>query len=127
MRLLLDTHTVLWFFGEVEKLSEAAYTAIMSPENEKHVSIVSVWEAAIKISLKKLHFEGGIANFLALAEENGFTMLPIKSEYIKLVEKLLFLHRDPFDRMLIASAVFEGLNLVSTDTNIQKYDVPVIW
>ena len=127
MRLLLDTHTILWFFDEVNNLSEAAYKAIMNPGNEKYVSIASAWEVAIKISLEKLSFTGGTANFLAAVEESGFTLLPIKGEYVKLVESLPFLHRDPFDRMLVVSAVYEGMCLVSADTNIQKYDASIIW
>ena len=127
MRLLLDTHTVLWFFDDVKKLSETAYKAILNLENEKYISIASAWEMAIKISLNKLHFQGGTANFFAVAEESGFIMLSIKDEYVKLVESLPFHHRDPFDRMLIASAISEGMFLVSTDTNIQKYDATVIW
>jgi len=127
VRLLLDTHTILWFFDEVNNLSEAAYKAIMNPGNEKYVSIASAWEVAIKISLEKLSFTGGTANFLAAVEESGFTLLPIKGEYVKLVESLPFLHRDPFDRMLVVSAVYEGMCLVSADTNIQKYDASIIW
>jgi len=127
MKLLLDTHVVLWFFGDVEKLSASAYKAIMSPENENYISIASAWEIAIKISLNKLSFEGGAVNFLAKVEENGFTILPIKGEYVKLVEKLPFFHRDPFDRMLVASAIAERMCLVSGDASIQKYDATIIW
>ena len=127
MKLLLDTHTVLWFFSDVEKLSTTAYKAIMSPENENHISVASAWEIAIKISLNKLRFEGGTASFLAAVEENGFTILPIKAEYVKMVQNLPFLHRDPFDRMLVVSAIAEGMCLVSADTTIQKYDATIIW
>ena len=127
MKLLLDTHTVLWFFSDVEKLSATAYKAIMSPENENHISIASAWEIAIKISLNKLRFEGGTPNFLATVEENGFKILSIKDEYVKLVEKLPFFHRDPFDRMLIVSAIAEGMCLVSADPMIQKYGTTIIW
>ena len=127
MRLLLDTHTVLWFFDDVERLSGTAYKAILDSENEKYVSIVSAWEVAVKISLSKLRFDGGTAGFLAALEENGFTILPIKSEYVKLVESLPFLHRDPFDRMLVVSAISEGMCIVSADANIQKYGAAIIW
>ena len=127
MKLLLDTHTILWFFGDVEKLSEAALSAILDPENEKYVSIVSAWELVIKISLGKLSFEGGIANFFITVEENGFEILPIKREYIKHLEKLPLHHRDPFDRMLIASAAVEEMSLISSDKEIIHYDVPNLW
>jgi len=127
VRLLLDTHTVLWFFDDVEKLSGTAYKAILDSENEKYVSIASVWEIAVKISLNKLRFDGGTAGFLAAVEENGFTILPIKGEYVKLVESLPFFHRDPFDRILVVSAISEGMCLVSADMNIQKYGAAIIW
>lgn len=127
MRLLLDTHTVLWFFGDFEKLSDRAYASIVDQENEKYVSMASVWEIAIKISLNKLSFEGGTANFLTAVEESGFTLLPIEAEFVKLIESLPFHHRDPFDRMLIASAVSEGMSLVTSDENIRKYDVATLW
>ena len=127
MRLLLDTHTVLWFFDDVEKLSGTAYKAILDSENEKYVSIASVWEIAVKISLNKLRFDGGTAGFLAALEENGFTILPIKAEYVKLLESLPFFHRDPFDRILVVSAISEGMCLVSADMNIQKYGAAIIW
>jgi len=123
----LDTHTVLWFFDDVEKLPKPVYDAILNPENDKYVSLASAWEIAIKVSIKKLNFEGGAANFLETVEDNGFTILPINPEYVKRVESIPFYHRDPFDRMLIASALSEGMSLVSSDENIQRYDVEIVW
>ena len=127
MKYLLDTHTVLWLFDQVEKLSETALGIILKPAGEKYVSIVSAWEVAIKISLGKLTFDGGVENFLAKITENGFELLPVKEEYIKQVEILPLLHRDPFDRMLIASAVSEGMRFITADTNIHKYNIPWLW
>ena len=121
MKLLLDTHIVLWFLGDVEKLSKSALEAILNPENEKYVSIVSAWELAIKINLKKLTFEGGVANFFTMLADNGFELLPVKEDYIKRLETLPLFHRDPFDRMLIVSAMSEGMRLISTDESIQQY------
>ena len=126
MNLLLDTHIVLWFFGDPEKLSEAALTAILDPSNEKNISIVSAWELAIKISLRKLNFEGGVANFFSMIEENGFILLPIKENHIKQLETLPFFHNDPFDRLLISTAIIEGMILISADANIKRYKVPVL-
>jgi len=127
MKYLLDTHTVLWFFDHVDRLSEKALGAILDPANEKYVSIVSVWELAIKISLGKLKFYGGVKNFFAIVEENGFTLLPIKEEYLTQVENLPFIHRDPFDRMLIASAISDEINLITADDNIRQYNVRWLW
>jgi PIN domain nuclease of toxin-antitoxin system len=129
MRILLDTHTVLWFFDDVSKVSKTAYDAIMNPDNEKFVSTASAWEIAMKLGLRKLKLDGGVAYFVAALEDNGFAMLPIKSEYIKRLEAMPYHphHRDPFDRMLVASATSEGMRLVSADAAFQQYDVEVLW
>ena len=126
MKYLLDTHTILWFFDSSEKLSKKALDAIVDLHNKKYVSIVTAWELTIKISLGKLKFDGGVENFFSKIEENGFELLPIKEEHLRQVEILPLLHRDPFDRLLIASAVSEGMNLITADTNIHKYNVPCI-
>jgi PIN domain nuclease of toxin-antitoxin system len=127
MKYLLDTHTVLWFFDRVEKLSETALGAILESANKKYVNIVSAWELAIKISLGKLTFDGGVENFFKNINENGFELLPIKEEHLKQVEILPLLHRDPFDRMLIASAVSENMSLITADTDIHQYNIPCVW
>jgi len=127
MKLLLDTHVVLWFFSDVEKLSKKAFDAVLNTANEKYFSIVSAWELAIKISLGKMHFDGGIAELLSIVEDNGFVLLPVKAEYVKLVEVLPYIHRDPFDRMLVASAMSENIPIISADINMQQYSIPIIW
>ncbi|MCL2624305.1 MAG: type II toxin-antitoxin system VapC family toxin [Planctomycetaceae bacterium] len=127
MKLLLDTHIVLWFFNNVENLSKKAYDAILDSTNEKFISIASAWELAIKISLDKLVFEGGIQQFFSVVSNNGFELLPIKEKHLKLLEILPLYHRDPFDRILVTSAISEGMHLITADANIHRYDVPCIW
>lgn len=127
MKYLLDTHTVLWFFDDVEKLSETVLGAILDLANDKFISIASAWELAIKINLGKLVFEGGVAHFFTVVEENGFELLPIKEGHIKRLEPLPFLHRDPFDRILVASAMIEDMCLLTADANIRLYDVASLW
>jgi PIN domain nuclease of toxin-antitoxin system len=127
MKYLLDTHTVLWFFDLVDKLSENVLKAIVDPVNEKYVSIVSAWELAIKISLGKLAFDGGVGNFFNVIAENGFILLPVKENHIKQIEMLPFIHRDPFDRILIASAMSENMSLITADVNIHQYNVTWFW
>jgi len=127
MNYLLDTHAVLWFLGDDEKLSKAALDTILEPANKKYVSIVSAWELAIKIGLRKLKFDGGVDNFFKIINENGFDLLPIKEEYIRQVEILPFLHRDPFDRLLIASTLTENMSLITADTNIHQYNISWVW
>ena len=127
MRNIIDTHAVIWFAINAPQLSETAKKTILSPSSENFVSIVSAWEVSIKISMGKLNLDGGVSEFFRIIYENGFELLPIKEEYIKEVEILPFLHRDPFDRMLIASAISEGMNLVTADTNIHAYNISCIW
>jgi PIN domain nuclease of toxin-antitoxin system len=127
MNLLLDTHTLIWFFNGDLLLSEKAKQSILEIQNRKFVSIVSVWEIAIKISLNKLAFGGKTKGFLDLINSNGFELLSVDKNYILELEKLPFIHRDPFDRLLIATAVAEKMHIVTTDTNIQKYSVNYIW
>jgi len=95
----------------------------MNPKNEKYVSIASAWELAIKINLGKLTFDGGVSNFFSVIEENGFTLLSIKEEHIKQLETLPVFHRDPFDRILIASAMYERIKLVTTDDDVMRYGI----
>ena len=127
MKYLLDTHTVLWTFGNKKKLSKAVVRAIDDPTNEKYVSIASVWELAIKIGKGKLVFKGGVKRFFRMIHENGFGVLPVKPKHVIIIETLPRLHGDPFDRILIASAMSEGMCLLTADENIHKYDVPWIW
>jgi PIN domain nuclease of toxin-antitoxin system len=127
MKYLLDTHTILWFFDNTEKLTKKAFDVILDLDSKKYVSIVSAWEVAIKISLGKLKFDGGVANFFSKIEENGFKLFSIAEEQIKQVEQLPLLHRDPFDRLLIASAITEEMTFVTGDINIQQYNISWIW
>jgi PIN domain nuclease of toxin-antitoxin system len=127
MNLLLDTHTLIWFFNGDILLSEKAKQLIIEAQHRKFVSIVSVWEIAIKISLNKLIFAGKTKGFLDLISNNGFELLSVDKNYILELEKLPFIHRDPFDRLLVATAISEKMHIVTTDSNIQKYSVNYIW
>jgi PIN domain nuclease of toxin-antitoxin system len=126
MNFLLDTHTLIWFFNGDILLSEKAKQSIIEIQHRKFVSIVSVWEIAINISLNKLAFDGKTKGFLDLINNNGFELLSIDKNYILELEKLPFIHRDPFDRLLIATAISEKMHIVTSDKNIQKYSVNYI-
>lgn len=127
MKYLLDTHVVLWLATNSPFLSETAKRAILDNNNEKYVSIVSAWEVAIKLGTQKLQLDGGLAEFFRMIDENGFLLLGIEREYLHDVQSLPFFHKDPFDRLLVATANVEKLTLISIDDNIQKYDVNWIW
>jgi PIN domain nuclease of toxin-antitoxin system len=127
MNLLLDTHTILWALSDVQKLSDKAKSRILSPDNNKFISLASAWEVAIKISLNKLSFEGGVIRFLRQIESDGFELLPIRAEHITQVEALPFHHRDPFDRLIVATAMAENMAVITADSNIHLYDADCIW
>jgi len=124
MKNLLDTHVVLWFLNG-EKMSNHAKECIIAHPN--YVSVVSLWEVAIKMNIGKYTFDGGFTAFLELIKSNGFEVLPIKDNYMEYLFKLPLIHRDPFDRLIIATALAEGLTLVTADENIKRYDIPWIW
>ena len=127
MRYLLDTHSVIWLAVNSPELSEPAKQAIFDPKNESFVSIVSAWEVAIKVGTGKLRLNGGVSEFFRIISVNGFKLLPVLEEHVKQLETLPLLHRDPFDRMLIASAMTEGMCLLTADTNVRRYEVSCLW
>ena len=124
MRYLIDTHVILWFLNG-EKLSHKTAELIVNGDN--YISVVSLWEIAIKMNIGKYHFDGGFYVFNELVKNNGFDILQIKDEYMERLFLLPFIHRDPFDRLIITTAMVENLTIITADENIQKYDVPWIW
>ncbi len=127
MNLLLDTHALVWFLNGDKKLSDKVKTAINDPNNTKFVSIASIWEIAIKISLDKFRFPKGFKNFLEMIEENGFEIRPISFEHTLIVSSLEFIHRDPFDRLLIAQSKSDNLTIATKDDYIKQYNIQTIW
>ena len=127
MDLLLDTHTLIWFLNGDEKFSEKAKFSIEDSNNRKIVSIVSVWEIAIKLSLDKIRFPKGFKHFLEMVEENGFEILPITFEHAMVLSTLEFIHRDPFDRLMIAQCKSDRLVLLTKDDYIIKYKIQTMW
>ena len=124
---LLDTHAAIWFFNGNESLSQTANSIIRDLSNNVYISISSVWELAIKIGIGKLDFAGKAAGFVRLAEKNEITFIPIAISHLTVLESLPMIHRDPFDRLLIATAIAEQMTLITTDENIARYEVPHIW
>jgi len=128
MKYLLDTHTFLWYFEDSPKLSETSAAIIEDTNVQKSVSIASLWEFAIKYSMGKLDFDGGLSHLWEMVLQNRFTILPIAQSYLlNITENLPFIHRDPFDRLLVATAKAEGMTILTADENIQKYDISWIW
>ena len=112
MKLLLDTHALLWWDAKDTRLAENLRSAIASPRNNVFVSAVTVWEIAIKRASGKLIFGQSVGKAI---EEYGFSSIPITVEHAEWAGGLPQLHRDPFDRLLVAQAQLEGLVLVTSD------------
>lgn len=120
MNLLLDTHVLLWWLADDPKLVQPARQAVADTDNIVHVSAVSLWETAIKQGIGKLDLPDGFEDAVAA---QGFRELPVKWAHARQSRLLPWLHRDPFDRMLVAQAQVEQLTLVTADAGIRAYDV----
>ena len=127
MRLLLDTNVILWLAEQSPRLSNAAQVAIEAAGNTLLFSPVSLWELAIKVSLGRLRIDGGLVSFADDLERRRFAQLPLSSAHTARLAELPFVHRDPFDRMLVAQAQVENLALLTNDPRIAAYDVETIW
>ena len=120
MKLLLDTHVLLWWLDDPAKISDTARTAIRGPENAVYVSAVTVWEIVIKKTLGKLDAPDNLDEVLRACQ---FSPLPIAIEHALAVQGIPLYHHDPFDRMLIAQANVEGLTIATRDSDILQYPV----
>src|SRR5271169_4058047 len=128
MTLLLDTHTVLWFWWDDPQLSARAKALICDPANRKVVSIATPWEVAIKVSLKKLDIGGPYPGFFPQhMARTFFEWLHVTDAHLSAVAALPFHHRYPFDRLLASQALVEGIPLVSNDAIFDAYGVTRIW
>ena len=123
MNLLLDTHILLWWLDDSPELSSQARNAVADTDNLIILSAVVIWEIRIKQALGKLMIA---PNFYEVIKKQAFEMLPITSDHAYAVGELPEHHRDPFDRMLIAQARFEGLTVVTHDAIFKKYQIPVL-
>jgi len=127
MKILLDTHTFLWFLAGASELSKPARAYIENPENEKYISIASFWEISIKNSLGKLTLDVPFIELKTEAIKNNFQLLPISFEDTLQLNSLPFHHRDPFDRIIISQAKENNLTILSCDSNFGQYDIHLLW
>ncbi len=128
MRVLVDTHVFLWWVEGDRALPAKARSALADPDNECLLSLASVWELAIKISLGKLRLALPVRRYVAEhVAANGFRLLDIGLSHLGRVETLATHHRDPFDRLLIARALEEKLPVVTANPVFRKYGVKRIW
>jgi len=124
---LLDTHAAIWFLTGDSLLSSTADQIIRKRTNHIYLSVISAWELTIKIDIGKLRFPGDAAGFLQAARDNVITIIPIETAHLTALKGLPLIHRDPFDRLLVATAASEQLTLITADENIAQYEVSHIW
>ena len=126
MEILIDTQSFIWFFEDNPRLP-ASVRLFMEKRNTLVVSIASFWEITIKTSLGKLAVPEGISGLMDKALLKGFQILPIEREHLIVLSTLEFIHRDPFDRIIISQAIAENMPLVSSDSVFKQYPVNHIW
>jgi PIN domain nuclease of toxin-antitoxin system len=122
--LLLDTHALLWWLADDPQLPSLAREAIRGPREPVYVSAVSAWEIAVKRALGKLEVP---EEWVSAVDEDGFERLEITWDHVLELGELPDVHRDPFDRLLVAQARVEGMTLVTGDARIAGYGTPVLW
>lgn len=128
MKLLLDTHVLVWFQRETHRLSKRASDLIVAPGNDVLVSAATAWEIAVKHKLGKLEFNAALLDrFEASMRDIGFEPLAITCEHAIAGARLPGPHRDPFDRVLAGQAFVEGLTIVSQDRQFASLGVPAVW
>ena len=128
MKLLLDTHTFIWWYSDPQQLPARVLSVCQDPKNTLMLSVASVWEMQIKIQLGKLHLDKPLPGVIyRQQEQNQLLLVPITLPVVLLLDNLPLYHRDPFDRLLIAQAQFDQSLLVSGDTLLQQYGVSLFW
>jgi PIN domain nuclease of toxin-antitoxin system len=125
VRFLLDTHLLLWAAGPLERLSAEARRLLEDPENELSFSVASLWEIAIKQALGRADFRADARVLRRGLHDNGYIELAITGEHALAVAGLPPLHRDPFDRLLVAQSIVEGVTLLTADPLVAQYPAPV--
>ena len=127
MKLLLDTHTFIWWDSDPSKLSQRALELLLNPENSRLVSVVSIWEIQIKTQLGKLTLNQNLTEIINNQQKNGLQFIEVQVDHILALDQLPFHHKDPFDRLLIAQAKIEIAILVSRDPIFSNYVIAIEW
>lgn len=128
MRLLVDTHALVWYVDQDHLLTPAAHAAITDPSNELLLSAATIWELAIKVGQKKINLSLPYRDWMDKAVADlSLTVLPVTVEYADRQANLPTHHKDPFDRLLIAQAFVEGVSVISADAILDAYGVSRLW
>jgi PIN domain nuclease of toxin-antitoxin system len=126
MKILLDTHIFIWWDSEPEKLSPSTLELLQQSETRRYVSVISLWEMQIKNQIGKLTLSQPIEEIYKNQSKNEIIFLPVNPNHVLRLNGLPPPHKDPFDRILIAQALVEGLTLISVDQKFRLYDVPLL-
>lgn len=127
MDILIDTHVLIWFAEKHPRLIPKVQRWLEDSENRIFLSMVSMWEMAIKVNLGRLTLLVSFETTLEQLPKMGFELMPIELKHVTRFASLPLHHRDPFDRMLVAQAMEENLSLVSSDRSLSKYGIKVLW
>ena len=128
MKFLLDTHVFIWWDSEPEKLSNRTFELCQAPENQLILSVASLWEIQIKSQLGKIKLNIPLAKLVEGQQiSNGLLLLPVNASHVYALGNLPSVHKDPFDRMIVAQARVEALCLISHDTILKKYPIDIMW
>ena len=128
MNCILDTHALLWILSDDKRLSKNAQTQFLDIKNTIYLSMASIWEISIKVSLNKLEIKSSLETFVEKhIIENDIHLLNIELEHVYPLVKLPFHHRDPFDRLIVSQAIYEKMPIISSDKNFDLYSVKRIW
>ncbi len=127
MNLLLDTHVLIWFFTDLEKLPRKVINHIESTSNNHFVSIASLWEMSIKHSINKIELEITLEAFYSEVKYSAIKIQPIRPTHLLSIADLPYHHRDPFDRLIIAQALTENYTIITKDKAFSSYPVGTLW
>jgi PIN domain nuclease of toxin-antitoxin system len=127
MNFILDTHTILWLLQDPRKIPALVASSIDNDENRLYISVASLWEFSIKYAKGRLTFTGGLDSLVSHLSTADIQVLPIKHSYLQQILQLPYIHSDPFDRIIIATAIDEKLQLLTSDNFIQQYSVDWLW
>ena len=125
MRYLLDTHLLIWFGYYPEKLSPVAYELLGDPDSGLYFSVASIWESAIKFNVGRRDFQHAPQILRTECKRNNMEELDVKGEHAEAIAQLPPLHKDPFDRILVAQATIEGITLLTSDRKLTAYPGPI--
>ena len=127
MKYLLDTHALIWYFEDSSDMPVKIANLIDNPMNNKFICSVSLWEIAIKLNIGKLDIKISFDQLIDAISGSDLVITQIENDHLKALTGLPVIHKDPFDRLIISTALVGNLTIITVDENIQKYEVPWIW